>query len=366
MAQHIDKIEVEVSGLDAGIQVQRFDLAVAVNDIPRLTLEILPVKSRKGQTEASAPTFSEITDLYHKLFSKSLDLRQKASVTIRIDSKDKGCKKQSIQLKNWILTDVGLSSVTTYSAPSLIIILQHPIVNLSRTGAVYETPMNNINSAYEKLSGRSMISLMDDLYKRTSSKIFPFYPLPESVSSTKAKAFREALGKPENLPGTYLDAKGGLFLEKQADEAVTLLKVALARIMQPYRGSVSTWYTVISKICPYCLMHVRPTYDQEKLSLEPLQPWYGANAHKIDENLIESIDLVARDPDPVCGTSFARVYPGEPTFSTATLSWRLVDQNGTDTKFSSYAFNIPDKKYVDNSSIEAARSMEGSSTLDRT
>ena len=147
MAQHIDKVEVEVYGLGANIQVQQFDLAVAVNDIPRLTLEVLPVESRRGQTEASAPTFSEITDLYHRLFSKSLDLQQKASVTIRIDSKESSCEKQSIQLKDWILTDVGLSSVTTYSAPSLVLILQHPIVNLSRTGAVYETPMNNINSA---------------------------------------------------------------------------------------------------------------------------------------------------------------------------------------------------------------------------
>lgn len=347
MAQHVDKVEVEVSGLGSNVQVQQFDLTVAVNDIPRLMLEVLPVESKKGQTEASAPSFSEITELYHRLFSKSLDLQQKASVKISIESKDKGCEKQELKLDDWILTDVGLSSVTTYSAPSLVLILQHPIVNLSRTGAVYETPMSNINSAYEDLNGGSMIDLMDDLFKRTSSRVFPFYPLPESASSEKAIAFREALSKAENLPGTYLEAKGGLFLEKQSSDAITFLKVALARIMQPFRGSVSTWYTVISKVCPFCLMHVRPTYDQKKLSLEPLEPWNGKDAHKIDEHLIESIDLIARDPDPICGTSFERRYPGEPTFNTATLSWHIVDQNGAKTQTGSYAFYIPEKAQPD-------------------
>lgn len=345
--QHVDSVEVTVTGLDSEVQVQQFDLTVAVNDIPRITLEILPVEAENGKTEASSPSFSEITKLYHKLFSKSLDLQQKATIRIKIDSKDEGCKKQELELKDWILTDVGLSSVSTYAAPSLVAVLQHPIVSLTRTGTIYETPMNNLDSIFMDLQSMDMVGLMDKVLTLMSSPAYPFYPLPKTDSHDKAKAFRTSLSSQKNLPGTYLKGSGGLFLQQQAQLTIRLLKVALSKIMQPFRGSVSTWYTIISKVCPYCLMQVRPTYDQEKLSLEPLQPWYAKDAHKIDEHLIESIDLVARDPDPICGVSFERKFPGEPTFNKTTLAWELVARQGTKTELSSYAFFIPDKVQPD-------------------
>lgn len=310
---HVDSVSVS---LDAGLELaaSQFELSLEVNSIPRITIELLPIEAKKGSFGASAPTFGEITALYNKLSSISKNLDNKANIKISVTSYGSKNSEQKIELKDWILSDVGLSSVTSYSAPTIAAIFNHPSYRLVRTGTIYENPNDScLDIKLGSVSGGNIISLMDGVYKKFSSEIL-FYDIGKSVEHGKdvadvrqiVKKFRTDLAEANNLPGTYIDCSSSLFLEKHfTGDKKALLVTALANIAQPFFASGSTWHRIVQSICPACLMHVVPTYTLGKLKLEPAEPWQNFS-YEIPESCIESIELPPEDPDPLIGVAVQR------------------------------------------------------------
>jgi hypothetical protein len=131
MSNHVDKVKVTVEGFFRDLAVQSFELVVAVNTIPQITLNVLPIeKPKKGEGQyitASAPSIQDITELYSILLSKAVMLDETATITIKhetpYDSEDllEEEKYQYVELKDWIMSDVGLSTVSSTSAPVLAV-----------------------------------------------------------------------------------------------------------------------------------------------------------------------------------------------------------------------------------------------------
>lgn len=350
MSLHVDTLEVKVTGSGLKLNVQSFLLNVAVNAIPEITLECLPVESSPGKIEVSKPTISDLRKLYSELLPKALESKTTASIEIKVSSQDKTsiCGQQTVKLEDWVLSDVGLTSVTTTSAPSLRVVFKHPAVRLTRSGEVYEVPYTSPD--YDKwlssITGKTIVKFLDNLYTElTNDKKVKFYPIGKNLFGgsddfeNKVRAFRTSLK--DILPSTYLDCSCPIFLQPIVSPYENLRSNAIANLGLPGPGSISLWYIILTKICSQCLMHIRPTYDNKKLTVEPLQPWYSSGAHEISENLIETIELPGNDPDPICGTAVSReLFTG---FLAYDSGQKAVRYSGSASYACKHSFFIPEK-----------------------
>lgn len=361
MSQHVDRVTVDVD-IDggAGIAVQKFELDVAMNAIPTIILDVLPIDSHfRGSGEyvtATASKFSDLTSLYDDLFDKATKGNTKATIRIDVENGDTegSSNLDSIILKNWVLTDASLTSVTSYSAPSLKVVFKHPIVALDRSGEVYEMPL--ASDYHKKIrevvrGATNMVDLMDKVYKHFSGNVY--YELIDSKDDTgelkqtaeAVKIFRKKIGDPEYLPSTYLDCPYKLFLQDKISglkgELLPYWKGVLGDLVAPFFGSGSTWMTIIGKVCPTCLMQVVPSYDKETLILEPSSPWRKVD-YSIQETKVESVDMVSADPDPLCGVAlYAKNL--HYNYSTDIHTSHLPNERREDPVASKYSFYIPEK-----------------------
>lgn len=358
MSNHVDTISVVVSKFSPKLYVQSFELSLAVNSIPTLVLNILPVEppaSGSGQyVTATSPDIDDITKLYSELLKKSLDLKATATIEIRLDCHKpdigKGSQEydQSVKLEDWILTDVGLSTVTTKAAPVLTVIFSHPIVKLDRTGSIYEEVKNKgaLTRVFKTLSGTDPISYMDALYKvYAGGGSILFYDIaprslggPREQDKIKVKRFRSRLA--EHPPGKYIEGKtGGLFLANVASSLLGNIKMATGFTEMPHAFGDSTWSRLVRSLCPSFLTHVVPTYYKPKLSLEPFSPWQ-LSSRTVFTPVIEAMDVVSADPAPIIGTAVTK----DADFSRHVVNGKLRTNTGGGTEYSyTYAFYFPEK-----------------------
>lgn len=359
MSQHVDTVQVSVKGLpNVNIVVQGFELSIAVNAIPAITLDILPVDasnrassgSNSKSVTASAIKFKELTSLYYKLADMAIKADTTATIDIDVNTHGENSLDgdQHITLKDWVLTDAGLSSVTSYSAPTLTVVFKHRIVKLDRTGDIYEVPsISNPYRFFCSITGDNMVALMDDLYNKFAKEIgIKFYDIGSASKGgsdkfkSVVKSFRENLAT--NLPGAYLECDSGLFMANvvKDNNLMVLLRASLAKLIQPFFGDGSTWLNIIKTVCPKCIMQVIPTYDKDKLRLEPYSPWQFSS-YTIQEESTEAIDVASVDPDPICGMAIQKTNP----FFTLTSNSDSTRKDGGDklsAKSSVHAFYIPE------------------------
>lgn len=355
MSNHIDKAEVTVEGFFRDIVVQSFELVIAVNTIPQISLTILPIeKPTKGNGQyitASSPNIKDITELYSLLLSKAVTLDEKATLTIKhitpYDSEDllEEEKYQTIELKDWIMSDVGLSSVTTMSAPVLSVTFSHPAIKLDRSGMIYENVENPIDlpEVYKDLEGDEIISYMDSVYDAYSSdEEILFSEIadiseggPDDRFKEKVQEFRTS-GLSENKPGKYIEGKTEkFFMEEIKPELHDDLVAMSGPIVAPQAFCKSTWNRIITEICPQFLATIIPTYDKEKLKLEPFSPWQECT-YEIDTKIVSSLDVTSIDPNPIIGVAVIKDVWSEE----AATDGNTRDSSGKYDK--SYAFYFPD------------------------
>lgn len=342
MPQHVDKLDVSIRNFDGPeLIAQGFELTAAVNAIPSILVNVLPAPSKSGRTTASAPTFKDLTENFNIMSGLAAKSDSTADISISISSTDDFCGSQRLDLKGWVLTDVGLSSVTTYSAPTMTAMFRHPIVRLSKSGEIYEIPLATGTDAMMRgASGDDIVSLMDSVYRIFADQV-KYYGIDSGQESRKyadtVRSFRKALSDPKNLPGTYLECDVPLFMEKIAGASGRKMLVdSLARMIKPFFGNSSTWTIILQAICSRCLMQLVPTYDLPKLRLEPLSPWQSA-AYEIPETSIEAIDLPCMDPDPICGVAVQRSNVRGPAVQHRDTA-KNRDANASDKYFHAFYF----------------------------
>lgn len=359
MSNHVDTITVEVTDFEPKLYVQAFELNVAVNSIPCVSLNVLPVEppaqgSGKYVT-ASAPGIRDITDLYSRLLEMSLGLDATATIKIRVETHQTGGARhleenQEVELRDWILTDVGLSTVSAIDAPILTVVFCHPVVKLDRTGCIYEEVKNkkHLTRIFKTMDGNDPISYMDSLYKAyASGDAIKFYDIapknfggPREEYQQKVRQFRtKALL--ENLPGDYIEGNtGGLFLAHVAPTYIGNIRIATGYTERPHAFCDSTWSRLVRSVCPSFLTHIVPTYDRPKLLMEPFSPWQE-RTRNIDVRVAMALDVVSADPAPIIGAAILK--DAGSTQHVVSGNVREQTGNGKDEFGYSHAFYFPER-----------------------
>lgn len=365
MSNHIDTLTIEVKGFDPKLYAQSFELNVAVNSIPSISLNVLPAEPpRSGSGKyvtATAPTIREITDLYSRLLEKSLKLDATATIKISMETHQGGDsaarfmeENQEVELKDWILTDAGLSTVSAVDAPVLTAVFCHPVVKLDRTGMIYEEVKNKkqLTAKFKTLGGGDPISYMDSLYRMYASggsvKFYDIAPKnfggPREDYKKKVMAFRTKV-LPKHLPGDYIECNtGGFFLANVASAYLGNIKIATGYTVRPYAFCDSTWSRLVRSLCPSFLTHIIPTYDKPKLLMEPFSPWQE-RTRNIDVRTAIALDVVSADPAPIIGTAITKDTGSTQHVTSGNV--RSQTGRGSDEYGYMHAFYFPDRAMPD-------------------
>lgn len=356
---HVEHVNIKIEGLDEEVYPISFDLSIQLNTIPTLMIELLPVgeierkKAVGNIVKASAPTYDDMTRLYSKLLTKAETQVTKLTVTITTKPGLSGisggsyfCDAQKMKFKDWVLTDVGLSDVTSYTCPKLTIVLCHPAEVLDRTGYIYETldSVTVLNKKLKEISGSTLIGIMDSVYRLIqgeSLKFKDFIPVqyggPTDSVKPIIKNFRKR-GLGLGIPSGYLDDRSqGLFMEREfGSDLRKRLVAALANIVAPYPFCDSTFRRLVARILPSLGLVIVPTYDMPRLEVRPFAPWMDAS-EEIKNGRVVSMSMSPTDPDPLIGTAMCTdshdidVVVGEAT------------RTGKDERSMNVRFYVPDK-----------------------
>lgn len=319
MSNHVDTVNVTVRGFGTELYVQSFELVVAVNTIPQINLNVLPIKSPKQGSgkyiSASAPKIKDITALQKELIPHTLKLDRKATIEIEVvsksDSEDE--KNQKVTLRDWIFTDVGLSSIYGAGpAPVLTVTFCHPAVFLAYTGTIYEEIKNPLRlpEVFKGISGSDAISYTDNLYQVVAGgSSIEFYDIasknfggPTERYKSRVEQFRKDL--PKHPPGKYIEGNTGgkLFLENVSSMLTGNIKIATGNCVMPRPFGSSTWNRLISTICADYLATIAPIYDKDRLKLEPFSPWQSS-IYNINLPVVEAVEAQIKDPFPILGAA---------------------------------------------------------------
>lgn len=315
MATHADTVRASITGFSPKLKVHSFELAVAVNAIPIIQLDVLPIEipsSSKDKVTASAPDIDDITKLYSELMEKSIKNEATATITLKTLTKSENYEElhQEVILRNWVLTDVGLSTVNTVSAPILTVVFSHPVCKLDKTGSVYEVVQNKaaLPDIYKRSSGSDIIKYMDDLYANFNNTVV-YYPIATPLQGGSADSYqRKVKSLRDNLlkykPSDFIEGNTGdaLLFSKIIDGAEGMIKIALGPALAPMSFGPSTWQKIITEVCPTQLVQIIPTYDFPQLKLEPCSPWQHSTC-TVNTKVIQAMDVVSIDPTPIIGTA---------------------------------------------------------------
>ena len=293
------------------LAVQGATLTLGVNAIPRIELQCAPSNDASYvplQPTVKKPTISDFADLYRELSVKAEGLNTTGNVSIMLE--DNLGKSDFISLNEWILSGVGLSSVSATAAPYLSVILQHPICKLTKVGSIYETPKSTINNKLNEAtkSANDFLEVITAVYSCVRDKV-DFYPAPNDIP----KKFRAELGVGDYDPNKYLKFKGenGIFLGKAVKGGKERLAQAMGRLALPGSGGSSTWDMLVSAAGTLLLSITQDescNYTKNQLVLEPTQPWKASSLTLRDEDCFWT-EIPGMDPFKISGVMARKLGP---------------------------------------------------------
>ena len=148
MDNRVVTVSVEANAAGYKLGVSEATIVLGVNAIPRVELQCAPsmyARQTPLKPDVKTPTLKDYGEVYKKLSVLAEGLSKTGNATFSV-KEDRG-ETDTIKLNNWILTDVGMSSVSATAAPYMTVILQHPICKLTKVGSIYETPKALLNFA---------------------------------------------------------------------------------------------------------------------------------------------------------------------------------------------------------------------------
>lgn len=308
MSDHVVTVYVSANVAGESLHIHEASLVLGVNQIPRIELMVAPTND-SGSTplkpKVLTPTISDFSDIYRNLANKAPGLNTKGSV--HIDVYEDGEPKDSIDLRDWVLSGVGLSSVSATSAPYMTVILQHPICYLTKLGSIYEEPMCDMRKMVSgsTIGKKNLMEVITAVYE--CARNARYYPSLENI----AKVFRKKLGLDVFDPNRYLDEDcSSHFLEKSLNAGKNILAAATGRFVLPTQGGSSTWDMLLSTAGLLLLSIVQDetrNFTTNKLLLEPTKPWKSPTIQLDDEDCSQT-DLPGMDSFKLIG-----VYTRKPS-----------------------------------------------------
>jgi len=303
-------VEAIVDGINLG--VQGATITLGINAIP--TIELMCAPSKDGPSEplkpkVFRPTIKDFSDIYDSLAKRSYGLGVKGDVDISVNYHTG--ESDSVKLERWILSGVGLSSVSATAAPHLSVVLQHPICNLTKTGSVYETAKaDEFIDLNEFVAGSETFM---DVVNHTYSFYRDYVEYLPSANKFP-EMFTKNLGVGICNPFNYLvDGMDCLFLSKGKSEDMSdRIAQAMARYVIPTSGGSSTWDMFVRMSGPlmYSIVQEEGTdYTGDMLLIEPTQPWKSPSID-INEEECFWTELPGVDPFRIIGVMASKLGPG--------------------------------------------------------
>lgn len=310
-------VRIDVRALVNGtmLQAQGATLTLGVNAIPSIELQCAP--SDDGAVpplfpEVKKNTISDYGKLYGKLSIAAESLSESCIVFINLE--DNTGKRDSLMLNGWILTGVGMSSVSAVAAPHLSVILQHPICKLTKLGSIYETARTEIDKKFnEKLiNATDFLQVITETYKFFRDEV-EYWPAPNKYPPM----FRTKLGVGDCDPNKYLVFKTqgkeqGIFLWDGKDTKVRQrLAQGMARYVFPDATGSSTWDMLVKSAGNLLLSVTQDednNYTKEKLVLEPTHPWKSATITLNEEDCFWT-DIQGMNPFRLIGVMARKLGP---------------------------------------------------------
>ena len=344
MAINVVKIDFSATVDGENLAVEGASISLGVNMIPSVELQCAPSISRSTRVlhpNVEIPKISTFSELYKRLSGKAAGLNVTGNVNITI--KDNNDRTDTLSLKGWILSGVGLSSLSATAAPYMSVVLQHPICKLTKLGAIYETPKTRVDNAVNKEIGEktAYLDIMEAAYLAFREKV-DYWPVRHTGDANIAVQYRERLGTGEYDPKRYLTFKnsGGsdIFLGSYVGGAKSRVAQAIARTIVQSHGSTSTWDTITSSAGNVLLSVTQDeenNFTTDKLVLEPTQPWktYGIT---LNEDDCFSVELPGMDPYKINGVMVSKLGPyNEPVNTGCTKNGNL----NTQSNMSTYMYN---------------------------
>lgn len=320
MGTRVAKASVKAKVAGNNLAPTGFTINLWVNSIPSIEIQCAPSKMQKGENtptkvNVKKPSISDFSDLYRELANKAESLSEEGDVEISIDYGD---FVSEIKLEGWILSSVGMSSVSATGAPYLSVVLMHPICKLTKFGSIYETVKSADVIPDSAKNASDFIEIVDKVYDGVSKGDNKFLKSPSSYPKT----FRKKLGEEEFKPSTYLVYKGPKgFLsagdgidEDEAKAAKALKKCiasAIADMVIPSNGGSSTWDMIVSMSGALLLWITQDddnNFTTKKLAIGPADPWRKQDVTLKDE-FCSQTELQGMDPFRVTGVMCRKMGP---------------------------------------------------------
>lgn len=296
MSEHVVTVYVNASVAGVSLHVHEASIILGVNQIPRIELMVAPTNDN-GATQLKPkvlkPTISDFSDIYHNLANKAPGLNTKGRV--HIDIYEDGQLKDTLDLRDWVLSGVGLSRVSATAAPYMTVILQHPICYLTKLGSIYEETKCDLRKLISEctIGKKNFLEVVTAVYACVRPADL-YYRSLDGLGSV----FREKLGLNEFDPNRYLDEDCSLhFLEKPLKAGKDILAAATGRFVLPTNGGSSTWDMLLAASGLLLLSIVQDqtrNFTKTKLLIEPIKPWKSPTIQLNDEDCSQT-DLPGMD-----------------------------------------------------------------------
>ena len=282
MEERVVTIKFNATVAGRKLDVCGANLVLGVNEIPRIELMVPPTSSSGGaplKPNVSKPTLGDFKKLYEDLAQKAEDQSEVGSVdiTIMTYSTSGGNKTESVSIKNWVLSGVGLSSISATSAPHLSVILHHPAFWLTKVGSIYETPKSDAEKIVAEAAsrgGKKFLDIVNSVYDAVKNQV-KYFESPENMP----EVYKNLLGTSEYNPSKYFrDDTPAPFLDLPLGQEVTeRLAAAIGRMVCPMGDGSSTWDMIVNSAGSLLLSVVQDeqnNFTMEKgLVIEPTKPW---------------------------------------------------------------------------------------------
>lgn len=303
-------------------------LALATNGIPTYTVGISAEVS-KGEAQKSYVHTLSLKDLaktYQDLQKKALILAA-CNLEVELEAHPQITLTTKLDLKEWLLTYVGMSHITTTNSFALICTVSHPAYRLTlQPGCIYtgigginfskmasdpQKPIQNPLEAAEKAI--ELVKKANDAPKK--QKIFGKNDVPTSVELENMQEMRDKIaGRMDDvkkLAEKYLkwDTNGayvrhgtnipGAFVLKTMVDGI---KYSLLKDWTTHLFELSYW-DALCRIGAEYGYEVLSTYDQDALVVCPALPWKdtGKSTISLPDQAVYSVLLPGQDTTPIFG-----------------------------------------------------------------
>ena len=322
--------------------INSIDLVLAINAIPYAVVNMPPHFYDSKGYSIQNPDLQDVKTGLDYLY-KMADNDAKCNLELSLQASGGDNNTVKIECKDWILSDVSASAVSTVAGFLVSCKIQHPAYNLIRNGyfaGSLDAPLDfgEIGVEVDNIidAADTVIEEMVDADKREISDLKPDVPHAADYSEIES-AVEKMMGQIESKakPSDYLEMITSVNNEKYNEKPIKSLVEKYSELFDPEcldvalcssvcpDEQVSVW-DAISQACALWGCSILPTFMSEKLKVFPITPW-GKPFYKIDEKRIYSMNLPAYDANPLLGIKCANGIAGDEAHGSTFAAYKNIE-----------------------------------------